>query len=347
MSNHSNSQPHHCHSSKPWQRKPLVIVCLVLSCLILASFIFPFLKAFRITFFEYVLMMGLPIGLGFLIGGCIEYYIPQEYVSKTLNQNNKRSILSAIGLGFLMSACSHGILAIAIQLYKKGASVSSVIAFLLASPWANLVITILLIGFFGWKAFVIIFLSLMIAFVSGLVFQELEKRSFLPKNKYAKEHQNQFSIREDFIRRFKAYPFSSSQVLLDVKGILKGVVSLADMVLWWILIGMMVASLAVVFVSPDTFSQFLGPNITGLFVTLFSATIIEICSEGSSPLAFEIYRQTQAFGNAFVFLMAGVVTDFTEIGLIWKNIGRRTALTLLLVTVPQVIFLGLILNMVF
>ena len=49
-----------------------------------------------------------------------------------------------------MSACSHGILAIAIQLYKKGASPAAVVAFLLAAPWANLTMTLILISFFVW-----------------------------------------------------------------------------------------------------------------------------------------------------------------------------------------------------
>jgi len=34
-------------------------------------------------------------------------------------------------------------------------------------------------------------------------------------------------------------------------------------------------------------------------VTLIVATIMEVCSEGTAPLAFELYRQTGAFGNAF------------------------------------------------
>jgi uncharacterized membrane protein YraQ (UPF0718 family) len=79
-------------------------------------------------------------------------------------------------------------------------------------------------------------------------------------------------------------------------------------------------------------------------VTLALATIIEVCSEGSSPLAFEIYRQTGALGNSFTFLMAGVATDYTEIGLLWANVGRRVALWLPLVSVPQVILLGFIFN---
>ena len=68
----------------------------------------------------------------------------------------------------------------------------------------------------------------------------------------------------------------------------------------------------------------MGPTALGLLVTLIVATIMEVCSEGTAPLAFEIYRQTAALGNAFVFLMAGVGTDYTEIGLLWHNIGRKS-----------------------
>ena len=89
----------------------------------------------------------------------------------------------------------------------------------------------------------------------------------------------------------------------------------------------------------------MGPTLFGLIVTLVIATVIEVCSEGSSPLAFEIYRQTGALGNSFVFLMAGVVTDYTEIGLLWSNLGWRVALWMPLVTVPQVILLGYIFNL--
>ncbi len=46
---------------------------------------------------------------------------------------------------------------------------------------------------------------------------------------------------------------------------------------------------------------------------------MEVCSEGAAPFfhfGSGIYRQPGALGNSFVFLMAGVVTDYTEIGLL-------------------------------
>jgi uncharacterized membrane protein YraQ (UPF0718 family) len=79
-------------------------------------------------------------------------------------------------------------------------------------------------------------------------------------------------------------------------------------------------------------------------LTLLFATVIEVCSEGTSPIAFEIFNKVGVLGNPFIFLMAGVATDYTEIGLLWTNIGKRTAIWLPIVTVPQILLLGMILN---
>ncbi len=117
------------------------------------------------------------------------------------------------------------------------------------------------------------------------------------------------------------------------------------MVVWWMIIGMFFAAAASVFIPTSIFTSYLGPTLFGMFVVLVLAIIIEVCSEGSAPIAFEIFRQTGAFGNSFIFLMGGVVTDYTEIGLIWANIGRRAALWLPIITVPQVLVVAYLFNL--
>lgn len=90
--------------------------------------------------------------------------------------------------------------------------------------------------------------------------------------------------------------------------------------------------------------NYFGPGLTGLLLTLPVATVIEICSDGSAPIAFEFFKQVGVLGNPFVFFMAGVVTDYTEIGLIWTSIGKRTAIWLPIITVPQVVLVGYLMN---
>ena len=319
-----------CHKPKKWYKERLFIVGIILIFFVTISYFITELNPFFNSFKLYFFIMWIPVLAGFIIGGIIDYFIPKEYVEKYLSRHQKRTIIYSIILGFLMTACCHGILAISIELYKKGASTSAIVAFLLASPWANLPITILLFGFFGTKALVIIISALIIAFITGLIFLQLEKRGWVECDKCENGEDNpkleDFSIIKDIKKRIKKYEFTRENLSKAFKGTISGSWNLSKMILWWILIGMIFAAVANAFIPDHLFMTYMGPSLLGLFVTLFLATIIEVCSEGSSPLAFEIFNKTGAFGNSFTFLMAGVATDYTEIGLIWQNIGKKAAL---------------------
>lgn len=338
----------HCRDSfsRPFFKNKLFLVSSLCVLLLLASSILPVLLPFRRAFLTYLKSIWWAVLLGLFLGGVIDYYVPREYISKVLARKSGRTIFNAVFLGFLMSACSHGILALSIQLHKKGASNPAVVSFLLASPWANFTITMMLIGFFGAKGLFIIVAALIVAVNTGFIFMLLEKKGLIEKNKNIVDVPAGFSIKGDFYRRLKSYKFGLKQFILDAQGIIRGAVALSDMVLWWIVLGILLASLAGAYIPVHFFHRFMGPTVLGLFVTLALATIIEVCSEGSSPLAFEIYRQTHALGNSFVFLMAGVVTDYTEIGLLWANVGRRTAIWLPVVSVPQVAAIGYLANII-
>ena len=274
--------------------------------------------------------------LGLVLGGLIDYFVPNDFIVRFLGAGKRFSLLYAVLAGFVMSACSHGILAIAMQLYKKGAGVPAVITFLLASPWANLPVTVLLFGFFGWKAILFIVAAMLIALITGVAYTILQRNGLIEVNAVNGE------IPEVSWDRIRDFQFESA-----VKGVWAGIISLSNMVLWWILVGVLIAALLGAYVPQEFWKAYLGPDILGLLLTLLVATVIEVCSEGSAPIAFEIYNKVGELGNPFVFLMAGVVTDYTEIGLIWSNIGRRAALWLPVVTVPQVVLVAVLFNSLF
>ena len=329
---------------RPWYRNGLLWVSLATAGLLGASLRFSALRPFYHAFMHYAHMVFWPVVIGFLLGGFIDHFVAEEYISKHLAVPRRRTIFYSVGLGFLMSACCHGILAISMEIHKKGASGPAVVSFLLASPWANLPITILLFGFFGWKALLIVGGAMLIALSTGLILQGLEHFGKIEKNPNSLAVDENFSILKDVAGKFRDYRWTREALAADVRGVWAGIRGLADMVLLWIMIGMILAGLISAFVPSNIFHQYLGPTLMGLFVTLGMATVIEVCSQGTAPLAFEIYRQTGAFGNAFAFLTAGVVTNFTQITLVWKNIGRRTALWMIAISLPQVILLGWIFN---
>lgn len=335
------------NNSERWYKNKVFLTALLTVVLYSLGFFSPLFTKLQMVLGMYLTKIAIPVLIGLLLGGLIDWLVPREYISALLSGNKKRTILSAVFTGFLMSACSHGILALTIQLYKKGASAPAAVAFLLASPWANLPVTILMFGFFGWKALIIILSAIVVAIITGTIFLVLQKNNLIEANPNTVAIAENFSIAKDIKKRLLKIKISFSGFINGILKIWEGSIVLANMVLWWILLGAIISSLAGAFI-PETFMKaYMGASFIGLIVTLFIATIMEICSEGTAPLAFEIYRQTGAFGNAFVFLMAGVVTDYTEIGLLWSNIGRRTALWMPAIAVPQVIALGILFNKIF
>jgi hypothetical protein len=325
-----------CHHQRRWFQEPLFWVSSVIFLFFLIHLFLTFLginilTPFWLKFGQYLKLTWWAIILGFLLGALIDVFVSENLMVKLLGKR-KRSIFVAVLLGFLASACSHGILAIAVSLFKKGASTAATLAFLLAAPWANLAITILLIAFFGPKAFLIIGGALLVAIVSGLVFQVLEKKGMIESNPEINLSEK-ISIEKSQIGKIDSF-----------KKIISSSWSLAKMVLWWILLGFFLASLLGTFIPETFFHRYFGPTLLGLLATLALASLIEICSEGSAPMAFELFKKTGAFGNVFVFLMAGVATDLTEIGLVWTNIGKKAAIALILVTIPMILILGFLFN---
>jgi hypothetical protein len=292
----------------------------------------------------YVSKVLVPFLIGLALGGLIDHFVPREYVVRLLSGSRKRVIARATVLGFLASTCSHGCLALSIELYRKGASIPAVVSFLLASPWASMSLTFILVSLFGPLGLLIIVTALAIAYVTGLVFQRLAAARRIDPNPNAVTIEAGYSIRRDFRERWRAYPWTAAQLARDARGVFDGMIPLGRMMLGWVQLGLVLSALLGGLVPHHTIERFLGPTPAGLVLTLLAAAIIEVCSEGTAPLAYELYRHTGALGNAFAFLMGGVVTDYTELVVLWRNIGRHTVLWLLAVTLPQVFLIGLLLN---
>lgn len=270
--------------------------------------------------------------------------VPQSLVMSILGRGGSVSgLLRATLAGVLMDLCSHGILMVAMKLYQKGASLGQTMAFLVASPWNSLSLTLILFALIGWQwTLTFIALSMILAVITGWIFDQLATSKILPvNNQEPREEQNSMPLGQLFKTHWGNIEWNRQLITTIANEGLSG----ARIVLRWLLFGVVLASLIRAFIAPDVFQQWLGPTAFGLFITLIAATIIEVCSEGSAPIAADIMNRTRAPGNGFAFLMTGVATDYTEIMVLKDTMSSwKVALFLPLVTVPQVIVVAVILN---
>ncbi|MFK7977753.1 MAG: permease [Halioglobus sp.] len=292
--------------------------------------------------FELANRMWWGILIGIVFVGILSR-VPRELVMGVLGRDRGLGgLFRATLAGVFLDLCSHGILAVGMKLYERGASTGQVMAFLLASPWNSLSLTLILVGLIGLQwTLLFILLSLIIGVITGAIFDVAERRGTLTPNPWREQLAPVQPVGVLF-REFRQNLQFSSQGTTEI---LKEGFAGSRVVIRWALFGLVLAALIRALVPEEAFATWFGATIGGLWLTLLAATVIEVCSEGATPIAADLMNRAQAPGNSFTFLMAGVATDYTEIMSIKETMKSwRVALFLPLVTVPQVMLIGAVLN---
>lgn len=301
-----------------------------------------FLQDYANGIYELVARMWWGVLIGIAMVGFLSK-VPREFVLAALGRGGSfTGIVRSVLAGVLLDLCNHGILMVGAKLYERGASYGQVVAFLVASPWNSFSLTLVLVALIGLKwTLAFIFLSVVIALVSGVVFDVLERRGVIAPNPNTAEMPEDFN----FLRDAKAGLASVRWDGAFFRDVARQGLQESRMVLRWILFGIVLAVVVRMLMDGNMFESYFGPTLLGLLATIGAATIIEVCSEGSTPLAADLMTRADAPGNSFAFLMTGVATDYTEIMVLKSVTGRwLNALLLPAITVPQVVAIAYLLN---
>lgn len=297
---------------------------------------------FGMAVFELLNTMWWGILLGIAFVGLLDR-VPRDVIIAALaGQRRSTGILRATAAGVAFDLCSHGILMVGMKLYERGATIGQVVAFLLASPWNSISLTVILIALIGWwYTALFIALSAVIAVITGYIFDLLVERGALPRNP-ARIGAEQVPGLRAALRTWLA---STRFSLNALPGIARAGLRGSRVVLRWLLFGVVLAAAIRALVPADIFATWFGPTMLGVALTVIAATIIEVCSEGATPIAADLVSRAGAPGNGFVFLMGGVATDYTEIMSLRETTGSwKIALFLPLISLPQTILIGVMLN---
>lgn len=300
------------------------------------------LGAFTHSVRDMLQIMWWGILIGMFAVGLIDR-VPRQFVIGMIGRDQgARSLFRAVLAGVFLDLCNHGVLMVGAKLYERGASLGQVFAFLIASPWNSLSLTIIIGVMMGWGWMAIFIIgSLVVAFATGLCVEALERAGKVKRNPNRIDLPEDFQFWEEAKSGLRAQRYD----LAFAKDIARRSVTASRMVLRWLFFGVVIAALIQSTVPTETFQTWFGATIFGLLATLVAATIIEVCSEGSVPIASDLMNRASAPGNAFTFLMAGAATDYTEVLVLKQVTGRlKAALLLPLLTVPQIVAIGWALN---
>ena len=276
-----------------------------------------------------VLCLSAPYMLfGFIIAGLLKAFVPDDFIARHLGGDNRASLVKAAAFGVPIPLCSCGVLPAAAGIRKQGASKGATTAFLISTPETGVDSIAVTYALLDPLMAVLRPLS---AFITGLVTGQMvrvldgeakgtpafEETGRLPMAPPAAASCNPAACGcsapmagKPVLQRLKdGMRFAFGDLFMDISG--------------WFFVGVGIAGMISVFVSPAMVDAWLGNRVVAMLVMLVVGIPLYVCATASTPIAAALVLKGLNPGAALVFLLAGPATNAAALSVITGILGKR------------------------
>jgi uncharacterized membrane protein YraQ (UPF0718 family) len=290
--------------------------------------------------------------LGLLIAGLMKAWVPTKILNKHLGGGSK-SIIKAALIGAPLPLCSCGVIPVATELKRSGASSPATSAFLVATPETgvdSVSVSYAMLGpIFAIYRPITAILSAIFTGLLVAIFQKKEKRTDNNNSSTVPTHDHtvkksgccaskgsQKTVSEE--ARVDPLPpkkpssccdsdkptniISNGPVVKTLQGVKYAATQLIDDLILWLLVGLIFATLVLTFL-PEEFLLSYGSGLTAMMMMIVISIPMYICATASTPIAAGFILAGLSPGTALVFMMAGPATNISTLGVIKKEMGGR------------------------
>lgn len=254
--------------------------------------------------------LGFWLLAGFVLAGLAGQWLPFSFVERHLAKGGWKSVVKAVLLGIPLPLCSCGVIPVAAQLRRAGASRGAVAAFAAATPQT------------GPESIAASWSLLGLPFTIGRVLADVAAGLFAgilinAADSHRELAKMQSASRSDPIPAAKTW----TQKLKDA--LREGLIELPAEIGKYVLVGVLVgAVLTALF--PD--QEALRPYLENRWVSYLAATALAlplyVCATGSIPIAYALVGLGFSPGAAIIFLVLGPATNPSAVAVLWKILGR-------------------------
>ena len=290
-----------------------------------------FVKSIAMGFWNTVLEMSPYLLFGFFMAGLLSVLVSKQLVEKHLGGRGLWPVIKASLFGVPLPLCSCSVIPVTMSLRKHGASRGAAVSFLLSTPQTgvdSIFVTYALLG----PVFAIF--RPVAAFITGIV-------GGVMVNLFGDSLENNSQQPQNCTDECCSCEHKSNPVTRIFK---YGFITLPRDIGRAMLLGLVVAAFISALVPDGFFADKLGTGIFPMFVMMLLGIPMYVCATASVPIAAALMIKGLSPGAALVFLMTGPATNAASIVLIWKIMGRATALTYLAAVAGCALLSGIVLD---
>ncbi|MCO7224701.1 SO_0444 family Cu/Zn efflux transporter [Pleionea sp. CnH1-48] len=272
--------------------------------------------------------------LGFFIGGLMKALIPMDWMKRQLGGHRRINTVKAALIGAPLPLCSCGVVPAALGLRRAGASKSSTVSFLVATPETgadSIFLSYALLGPF--MAIIRPIAAICSAISAGLLVRreevtEQHHSSAEPVSCCAaKAQKEQKQSLPERVKDGLAYSFTSM---------------LADIAVW-LIVGIAIAALIKTFVPMQWLAEW-GGGVEAMLIMAIIGVPMYICASASTPIAAGFLVSGISPGAVLVFMLAGPATNIGTLGIIRKELGTQSLIAYLVGVLGMAFLFGILTN---
>jgi uncharacterized membrane protein YraQ (UPF0718 family) len=281
------------------------------------------------TFLTLTLETAPALVIAFALAGMVQAFLPAASLSWMRTGKPLGEAARGVAFGLPLPICSCGVIPLYRTLIVQGVPATAAMAFLIATPELGIDAILISLPLLGPEMTIArVVAAIIVALVIGWVIGRIAgtDRRRLPTAIVPGE-----VTRQSWLIRAR-------------DGLRYGFAETVDHIGPWLLVGLVIASLA----EPMLRGEWLTMLPWGVDVVLFAILGMPsyVCASGATPLAAVLIHKGVSPGAALAFLLAGPATNVTTFGVLRDLHSRRTALLFAAAIAGLAIGLGLGLNLV-
>ena len=243
----------------------------------------------------------------------MRFYVPPGILQQHLGSGSPSALFKSVGVGCILPLCSCGTIPLGIGLFRTGATMGNMLAFMTSTPILSPVLIMVSLKLLGWKltltlVFAAIIGAWLIGFLGNRIFKHPEREICREKSKPTFLRQTKETEPKTKLGKTLKWSFFDlgSDVSVDI------------------LIGLGIASILLAFLPLEWISTWLGQQdvMTLIYVILLGIPVYA-CSIPSIVVVQGLLLLGATPGAAIAYLIAGPATNLGELNAIRKSMGLR------------------------
>jgi uncharacterized membrane protein YraQ (UPF0718 family) len=220
------------------------------------------------------------------------------------------------------------------SLHKHGASKASTISFLLSTPQTGVDSILVTYSLLGIVFAIFRPVAALITGIVGGVLVNIFGEKTIPADTEGEKCTDECCNHKSNTGRF-------------VRGLKYALITLPRDIGGAMFIGLFIAAAISALVPKDFFAAYLPGGIISMLIMMLFGIPVYVCATASVPIAAVLIAKGLSPGAALVFLMTGPATNAASFMVIWKTLGKRTAIIYLATVAGCALAFGLTIDYIF